>query len=147
MPRLEGRVLGGVEDEAADGRRIADTLLARCPIRDTARVEVLITAGILAMASANADAARKLQREAREVAASLQNLELEGYASLYHGLTQALNMEIEAGRADLGAARALHQRAGIPSREAMAVASLGLTSLMMGERDNARALLEQAVEM
>jgi predicted ATPase/DNA-binding CsgD family transcriptional regulator len=131
----------------ADGRRIADTLLARCPIRDTVRIEVLITAGILAMASANGDAARKLQREARDVAASLHNLELEGYASLYHGLTQALNMEVEAARADLRAARALHRRAGIQSGEAMAVASLGLTSLMMGERDSARELLEQAVEM
>jgi predicted ATPase/DNA-binding CsgD family transcriptional regulator len=131
----------------ADGRRIADTLLARCPTRDTSRVEVLITAGILSMASANADAARRLQREAREVAASLQDPELEGYAALYHGLTQVLNMEIEAARADLRAARELHHRAHILPGEAMAVASLGLTSLLRGERDDARELLEQAVEM
>jgi non-specific serine/threonine protein kinase len=131
----------------ADGRRIADTLLARCPIRDRARVEVLITAGILEMASANADAARRLQREARDVAASLQDGELEGYASLYHGLTQALNMEIEAARSDLRAARELHRRSGILAGEAMAVASLGLTSLMNGEADNARELLAQALEM
>jgi non-specific serine/threonine protein kinase len=131
----------------ADGRRIADTLLARCPIRDRARVEVLITAGILEMASANADAARRLQREARDVAASLQDGELEGYASLYHGLTQALNMEIEAARSDLRAARELHRRSGILAGEAMAVASLGLTSLMNGEADTARELLAQALEM
>ena len=131
----------------ADGRRIADTLLARCPNRDKARVAVLITAGILAMASANADAARRLQREAREVAASLHDLELEGYASLYHGLTQALNMEIEAARADLRAARDLLRRARIQSGEAMAVAGLGLASLLAGERDTARELLEQAVAM
>ena len=36
----------------ADGRRIAQVLLERCPARDRSRVEVLITAGILAMATA-----------------------------------------------------------------------------------------------
>jgi predicted ATPase/DNA-binding CsgD family transcriptional regulator len=131
----------------ADGRRIAGTLLARCPTKDTARVEALITAGILEMASANADAARRLQREAREVAASLQNHELEGYAALYYGLTQALNMEIEAARVDLRAARSIHHRSGVLAGEAMAVASLGLTSLMTGEADDARRLLAEALEM
>src|SRR4051794_22193461 len=38
----------------ADGRRIAQLLLERCPACDRARVEVLITAGILAMVTANA---------------------------------------------------------------------------------------------
>jgi predicted ATPase/DNA-binding CsgD family transcriptional regulator len=131
----------------ADGRRIAQVLLERCPNRNRSRVEVLITAGILAMASANADAARALQREARETAAWLRALELEGYASLYHGLTQALNMEIAPARADLRAACELHQRAHIPAGEAMATASLGLTFLMTGDRDTARELLEQAVSM
>jgi predicted ATPase/DNA-binding CsgD family transcriptional regulator len=131
----------------ADGRRIAELLLARCPTRDTARVETLITAGILSMASADADAARRLQREAREVAAALGDPGLEGYAALYHGLTQVLNMEIDAARADLRAARELHRTARTLPGEAMAVASLGLTSLMEGDRTSARESLEQAVEM
>src|SRR5207247_416291 len=45
----------------ADGRRIAQLLLERCPDRDRPRVDVLITAGILAMVTANADAARAFQ--------------------------------------------------------------------------------------
>jgi predicted ATPase/DNA-binding CsgD family transcriptional regulator len=131
----------------ADGRRIAQLLLERCPARDRSRVEVLITAGILAMASANADAARACQREAREVAAELREPELEGYAALYHGLTQALNMAVEPARADLDAARDLHRRAQAPAGEAMATAALGLTFLMTGEHEHARELLEQAVAM
>jgi non-specific serine/threonine protein kinase len=133
--------------DQADGRRIAQVLLERCPARDRPRVEALISAGILAMASANADAARACQREAREIAAELGEPELEGYAALYHGLTQALNMAVEPARADLGAACELHQRAHSPAGEAMAIACLGLTFLMTGERDTARELLEQAVAM
>ena len=49
----------------ADGRRIAQLLLQRCPARDRCRVEVLITAGILAMATANAQASRAFHSEAQ----------------------------------------------------------------------------------
>jgi predicted ATPase/DNA-binding CsgD family transcriptional regulator len=131
----------------ADGRRIAQLLLERCPLRDRSRVEVLITAGILAMASAKADAARACQREAREIAAELHEPALEGFAAMYHGLTQALNMAVEPARADLDAARGLHRRAQAPAGEAMATAVLGLTFLMTAEREHARELLEQAVAM
>ena len=131
----------------ADGRRIARALLERCPARDRSRVEVLITAGILAMASANADAARAFQSEARELSVELGELELEGYAALYHGLTQALNLAVEPARADLEAARDLHRRAQAPAGEAMATAVLGLTFLMTREHERARELLEQAVAM
>ena len=49
----------------ADGRRIAQLLLERCPARDRCRVEVLITAGILAMVMANAEASLAFHSEAR----------------------------------------------------------------------------------
>jgi DNA-binding CsgD family transcriptional regulator len=101
----------------ADGRRIADTLLARCPTRDTSRVEVLITAGILAMASANGDAAQRLQHEAREIASSLHDLELEGYASLYQcALPPRGRMLPAVPRHDAAAVRT--DRPGRPPRRA-----------------------------
>jgi tetratricopeptide (TPR) repeat protein len=129
----------------ADGRRIAQPLLERCTARDRARVEVLLTAGILAMVTANAEASLAFHREARELSAELGEEDLEGYANLYHGLTQSLNMAVEPARADLAAARTLHRRAGSRAGEGLAIATLGLTFLMTDEPDRARELLEEAL--
>jgi predicted ATPase/DNA-binding CsgD family transcriptional regulator len=131
----------------ADGRRIAQLLLQRCPARERSRIETLITAGILAMASANPAAAQALQSEARELSAELGDPVLEGYAALYHGLNQVLNMAVEPARPDLEAARALHHAADVLAGEAMATASLGLTHLLTDERETARELIEEAVAM
>ena len=117
----------------ADGRRIAQVLLERRPAQDRSRVEVLATAGILAMATAKADMVLAWQSEARQLSAALGEPELEGYAAFYHGLTQALNLAVLPARADLHAARNLHRRAQAPAGEAMATATLGLTFLMTGE--------------
>jgi DNA-binding CsgD family transcriptional regulator len=129
----------------ADGRRIAQLLLERCPARDRARVEVLITAGILAMVTANAEASLAFHSEARELSAELGEDELEGFATFFHGLTQTLNMTAEPARADLEAARTLHRRAGSRAGEGLAIATLGLTFLMTGEPDRARELLDEAL--
>ena len=99
------------------------------------------------MTTAKADTALALQSEARQLSAALGEPELEGYAALYHGLTQALNLAVLPARADLHAARDLHRRAQEPAGEAMATATLGLTFLMTGEPERARELLEQAVAM
>jgi tetratricopeptide (TPR) repeat protein len=129
----------------ADGRRIAQLLLERCPACDRARVEVLITAGILAMVTANAEASLAFHREAQELSAELGEDELEGFATFYHGLTQTLNMAVEPARADLEAATTLHRRAGNRAGEGLAIATLGLTYLMTGEPDRARELLNEAL--
>jgi predicted ATPase/DNA-binding CsgD family transcriptional regulator len=129
----------------ADGRRIAQLLLERCPARDRYRVEVLITAGILAMVTANAEASLALHSEARELSRQLGEDELEGFATFFHGLTQTLNMSVAPARADLEAARALHRRAHSRPGEGMAIATLGLTFLMTGEPARARELLEEAL--
>jgi len=144
------RLLAGTGDlfqniGQADGRRIAQLLLERCPARDRDRVEVLITAGVLAMVTANADASLAFHSEARELAAELGEDELEGFATFYHGLTQTLNMAVEPARADLEAARMLHRRAGSRAGEGLAIATLGLTFLMTGEPDRARELLDRAL--
>jgi predicted ATPase/DNA-binding CsgD family transcriptional regulator len=131
----------------ADGRRIAQVLLQRCPVRDRSRIEVLVSAGILAMVTGGAAASRGLQREARELAAELGETELEGFATLYLGLTHTLDLAVEPARRDLEAARALHRRAGSRSGEGLATAMLGLTHLMAGDTGQARELVEDAVEI
>jgi DNA-binding CsgD family transcriptional regulator len=130
-----------------DGRRLAQLLLGLCPARDRCRVEVLMTAGILAMVMANADASLAFHSEARRLSAELGERELEGFATFFHGLTQALAMAVEPARADLEAARALHRQAGSRPGEGMAIATLGLTFLMTGEPGRARGLLEEALAM
>jgi predicted ATPase/DNA-binding CsgD family transcriptional regulator len=129
----------------ADGRRLAQLLLEHCPARDPRRIEVLISAGILAMVTADADAARAPLIEARQLSAELGERELEGYAAFYHGLTHTLDMAVGPARTHLEAARALlravHSRRG----EGLATATLGLTFLMEGEPAQARELLEEAL--
>jgi hypothetical protein len=49
----------------ADGRRIAELLLERCPARDPRRIEVLLSTGILAMLTPDSEAARAFINEAR----------------------------------------------------------------------------------
>jgi DNA-binding CsgD family transcriptional regulator len=129
----------------ADGRRIAQLLLERCPGRDRDRIEVLITAGILAMVTADPEASLAFHSEARELSTELGELGLEGVATFFRGLTQTLSMAVEPARADLEAARTLHRRAASRVGEGMAIATLGLTFLMTGEPDRARALLEEAL--
>jgi len=129
----------------ADGRRIAQLLLERCPARDRCRAEVLITAGILAMVTANAQASRALHSEAQQLSAELGERELEAFATFYRGLTNTLHMAVEPARVDLEAARALHEGAHSRSGKGMAIATLGLSFLMTGDPDRARELLQEAL--
>jgi non-specific serine/threonine protein kinase len=129
----------------ADGRRIAQLLLDRCRARDRCRVEVLVTAGILAMATANAHASRAFHSEARQLSAELGELELEGYARFFHGLVDTLDMAVEPARAHLEAAIALCRRAGSRRGEGLAIATLALTFLVTGEPDRAKELLDEAL--
>ena len=129
----------------ADGRRLAQLLLARCDARDRCRVEVLITAGILAMVMADPEASHALHSEALRLSAKLGELELEGFATFFRGLMQALSMAVDPARADLEAALALHRRANSRLGEGMTLATLGLTFLITDEPARARELLEQAL--
>jgi predicted ATPase/DNA-binding CsgD family transcriptional regulator len=129
----------------ADGRRVAQLLLDRCAVRDRPRIEVLITVGILAMVTGNAEASRVAHSEARQLSAELCELELEGFATFFHGLADTLDMAVEPARSHLEAAIALHQRAGSGTGEGMGIATLGLTFLITGDPGRARELLEQAL--
>jgi predicted ATPase/DNA-binding CsgD family transcriptional regulator len=129
----------------ADGRRIAQLLLGRCPARDRGRVTVLITAGVLAMVTANARAAEAFLIEARELGAELGERELEGFALFHQGLTELLDVAIEPARAHIEAARDLLEAAGNARGEGLATAALGLILAQTGEPARGRELLERAV--
>ena len=129
----------------ADGRRLAELLLARCRARDRYRIEVLITAGLLAQVMADPEASHAFHSEARRLSAELEELELEGIATFCRGLIQALTMAVEPARADLEAAIPLLRRSNSRVGEGMALATLGLTFLTTGEPARARELLEQAL--
>ena len=129
----------------ADGRRLAQLLLARCPARDRCRVEVLITAGLLAMVMADPGASHVFHSDALRLGDELGELELEGFAMFFRGLMQTLSMAVEPARADLEAALVLLRRASNQVGEGMALATLGLTFLITDEPAHARELLEQAL--
>lgn len=129
----------------ADGRRLAQLLLERCRAHDRCRIEVLITAGILAMVMADPEASHVLHSDALRLSAELGELKLEGFATFFRGLMQALNMAVDPARADLEAAIALHRRANSRVGEGMTLATLGLTFLITDEPARARELLEQAL--
>jgi predicted ATPase/DNA-binding CsgD family transcriptional regulator len=128
-----------------DGRRLAQLLLPRCPARDRSRIEVLITAGLLAMVMADPAASHAFHSEAQCLSAGLGEFELEGFATLFRGLMQTLSLAVEPARADLEAAIPLHRRAHNRVGEGMTLATLGLTFLITGEPTRARELLEQAL--
>ncbi len=64
----------------ADGRRLAELALERCPARDRYRVDVQISAGALAWWTGDHEAARATLAEARELSVELDERALEGWA-------------------------------------------------------------------
>jgi predicted ATPase/DNA-binding NarL/FixJ family response regulator len=131
----------------ADGMRFADVLLERCPRRDRERAEVLITAGTLAMAAADAELARCTLGDALTLSTRLGERELEGWAHLFLGLTETLHGRVGDGRPHLDAACELHSRTGRGVGWARATAAIGLTLLMEDDPAGARALIEDALDV
>ena len=129
----------------ADGRRLADLLLERCPARDRHRIELLITAGLLAMLVADVPAAKRAHDQASELAVALGEPRLEGWAHFFHGLADTLGGAGEAARPSLTKARELLDRAGIQIGAAHADATLGLTHAAARDAAQAQELLERAL--
>jgi predicted ATPase/DNA-binding CsgD family transcriptional regulator len=129
----------------ADGMRFAERALAGCPAADRDRAEVLVTAGTLAMAAADADLARRSLHEALQLGTRLGDEELQGSARLFLGLTETLQGDADAAGAALEAARELFVRTGGRIGFARATAALGLTFLVGGEPARARVLIEEAL--
>ena len=129
----------------AEGLRLARLLLVRCPARDRRRIELQITAGVLAFQVADAELAGRVLVEAQELSAELGERALEGWARLFQGLSATLGGAADAARPNLEAARSLHAELGVRAGEARASAILGLAALIGGEPDRARELVEHAL--
>ena len=97
------------------------------------------------MLAADTDVARRALAEAEQLSAVLGEPELEGWAHLFHGLTDTLAGSITTAREQLEATRALHEELSVRSGWARATAVLGLTFLMAGEPARARELVEEAL--
>ncbi|MDX6690786.1 MAG: hypothetical protein QOG15_2243 [Solirubrobacteraceae bacterium] len=130
----------------ADGLRLAQLLLDRCPAQDRLRAEVQISAGLLAILTADGQAAARTLAQARELCAELGERALEGWARFFLGLGETFAGALVSGRANLQAARALHRDLGVRG-EALATAALGFGFLMDDEPDRARELIEEALAL
>jgi non-specific serine/threonine protein kinase len=146
------RVLAGTRDlfyrfGQADGLRLAERLLERCPIRDRHRVEAQIAAGQLAASIGDIEAARAILDDARALSDELGEPVLEAWTRFFQGLTETLGGEVERGRLHLEASRALHKKLAIRIGEARSLAGLGGTSFWRGEPRRAKELLDAALSI
>jgi predicted ATPase/DNA-binding CsgD family transcriptional regulator len=143
------RLLSGTRDlffrfGQADGRRLAELLLERCPVRDRHRVEVQISAGQLATAMGDSEAGRSVLAQARALNAELGEPVLEAWTRFFQGLADGLTGAIEPAREHFQASQALHHELGIRIGEARAIGALGMTYVMANENARGKELLEEA---
>jgi predicted ATPase/DNA-binding CsgD family transcriptional regulator len=131
----------------ADGLRLAQLLLERCPARDRHRVEAQISAGQLAVSLGDRATARRVLAEARELSAELDEPVLQAWTRFFQGLTETFAGAIGPGREHLEASRALHHALGIRIGEGRSIAVLGLGFLIAGETVRARELFEAALSI
>ncbi len=145
MPLLAGARDLFMRFGQADGLRLARALLTGCSVRDRHRVEVQISAGLLAYLLVDIQGANSALLEAGELAAKLDEPALEGWALLVQGLNETFAGFIEPGREHLEASRALHRECGVRIGEARSTALLGLTYAMVNETARGKKLVEEAL--
>jgi non-specific serine/threonine protein kinase len=131
----------------ADGSRLAELVLQRCPERNRHRAEAKIAAGHFAFLLGDVPAAKAHMTEAAEMSAELGERPAEGTAHWFLGLHQMFGGAPDRGRGHLSTARAIQQETGDLLGEARTTAALGLTFLMEHEPVPARDLLESALAM
>ncbi|HEV2770056.1 MAG TPA: response regulator transcription factor [Solirubrobacteraceae bacterium] len=146
------RALAGTRDlffrfGQADGLRLAELLLERCPARDRHRIEAQISAGQLAVSMGDRATARRALAEARELSAQLGEPVLEAWTRFFQGLTETFAGAIGPGREHLEASRALHRELGIRIGEGRSTAVLGLSFLVAKETLAAKELIEAALSI
>jgi non-specific serine/threonine protein kinase len=129
----------------ADGRRLAQLLLGRCPLYDRARAEVQLTAGSLALMVADIQAAGSALAQASELSVELGERTLEGWARFFQGLSGALAGVGEPAREHLEASRAIFEAEEILEGWAVATAALGVTYLNADQPTRARELVDEGL--
>ena len=131
----------------ADGSRLAETVLLRCPERNRHRAWLMVAAGHLAFQLRNVPDAAGLMTQAAEISVELGEHAAEAAAHLFLGLQQMFAGAPGKARGHLTTARTIAQEAGDLIGEARSTAVLGLTYVVDGERDRGRELLEAALAM
>ena len=131
----------------ADGRRLAEVLLERCPTRDRIRANVQLCAGALAWWTGDPQAARRILAETRQLGAELGERELEGWAWLFEGLVEVFGGSAQQARRNFEEARRLHHELGVRTGEARSTAAIGLTFLLENDPARAQTLAREALEL
>jgi non-specific serine/threonine protein kinase len=131
----------------ADGSRLAEMVLQRCPERNRHRAWLMISASHLAFQLGNLPYAAGLMTQAAEMSVELGERAAEGAAYLYLGLQQMFGGAPEKGRGHLTTARAIYQETGDQIGQGRSTAALGLSYFIDDERARARELLEAALAM
>ena len=146
------RLLAGMMDlflvlGQADGRRLAEAVLERCPARDLDRVNVQISAGALAWWTGDPQTARRMLAEARQLSGELGEGSLEAWAWIFEGLVEVFGGSAERARRNFEEGRRLCHELGVPAGEARASAAIGLTFMLEDDSARAQKLVEEALEL
>jgi DNA-binding CsgD family transcriptional regulator len=131
----------------ADGSRLAEVVLRRCPERNRHRGWVMIAAGHLAFQLGKGPDAAGLMTGAVELSVELGDRAAEAAAYLFLGLQHMFSGAPDKGRRHLTTARAISRDTGDLIGQGRSTAALGLTHFMGGEPARARELLEAALAM
>ena len=131
----------------ADGSRLAEMILQRCPERNRHRAWVMIAAGHFAFLLGDMPVAVELMTRAAEMSVELGERAAESTAHFLLGLQRMFAGAPDNGRGHLTTARAIQQETGDLIGEAQSMAALGLIYFMDAERVRGRELLETALAM
>jgi predicted ATPase len=129
----------------ADGSRLAEMILQRCPERNRHRAWVMIAAGHFAFLLGDMPVAIELMTRAAEMSVELGERAAESTAHFLLGLQRMFAGAPDNGRGHLTTARAIQQETGDLIGEAQSMAALGLIYFMDAERVRGRELLETAL--
>jgi non-specific serine/threonine protein kinase len=150
QPCLAVRLLAETKDlffmqGQADGSRLAELVLSRCPDRSRHRAELMIAAGHFAYLLGATASANRLMTEAAELGVELGERSVEGTAHWFLGLHQMFSGPRDRARGHLVTARAIQQETGDGLGEARTTAALGLSLWMDDKPREARELLQDAL--
>jgi predicted ATPase/DNA-binding CsgD family transcriptional regulator len=131
----------------ADGSRLAELILQRCPERSRERAEVMVAAGEFAFLRGDVPSALDSMTAAAEMSVELGERRVEASARFFLGLNQMFSGAPDKARIHLVAARAIYQEAGHLIGEGRSTAALGFSYFLDDEPARARELLEAALAM
>ncbi|HEX3197331.1 MAG TPA: LuxR C-terminal-related transcriptional regulator [Propionibacteriaceae bacterium] len=131
----------------ADGSRLAELILQRCPERNRHRAWVMTAASHFAFLLGDIPGAARLMTRAIDLSVELGERAAESAAHTFLGVQQTFTGAPDTARDHLFAARAIQQETGDLIGEGRSTAVLGLTYFMDGQLARARELLEAALAM